>query len=90
MITGLVLGGGHAAATEDGFRGRTAHCRRACSKAKGSSSVTSPSKFPALRNGHLIDYLDQEALRGNLAGLHSIRINDQWRVVFPVGARRSG
>jgi toxin HigB-1 len=23
-----------------------------------------------------------EALRGNLAGKHSIRINDQWRVVF--------
>jgi proteic killer suppression protein len=24
-----------------------------------------------------------EALKGDLAGLHSIRINDQWRVVFP-------
>jgi proteic killer suppression protein len=23
-----------------------------------------------------------EALRGELAGLHSIRVNDQWRVVF--------
>ena len=23
-----------------------------------------------------------EALRGNLAGRHSIRVNDQWRVVF--------
>jgi len=23
-----------------------------------------------------------EALRGNLDGLHSIRVNDQWRVVF--------
>jgi len=23
-----------------------------------------------------------EALRGGLAGLHSIRINDQWRIVF--------
>ena len=23
-----------------------------------------------------------EALRGDLAGLHSVRINDQWRVVF--------
>jgi proteic killer suppression protein len=23
-----------------------------------------------------------EALRGDLAGLHSIRINDQWRVIF--------
>jgi proteic killer suppression protein len=24
-----------------------------------------------------------EALKGDLAGMHSIRINDQWRVVFP-------
>ncbi len=23
-----------------------------------------------------------EALKGNLSGLHSIRINDQWRIVF--------
>lgn len=23
-----------------------------------------------------------EALRGNLAGYHSIRINDQWRIIF--------
>jgi len=23
-----------------------------------------------------------EALKGNLAGLHSVRINDQWRLVF--------
>lgn len=23
-----------------------------------------------------------EALRGNLKGLHSIRVNDQWRIVF--------
>ncbi len=23
-----------------------------------------------------------EVLRGNLAGLHSIRVNDQWRIVF--------
>jgi proteic killer suppression protein len=30
-----------------------------------------------------------EALRGNLSGLHSIRVNDQWRIVFrwtPSGA----
>jgi proteic killer suppression protein len=24
----------------------------------------------------------QEALKGKLRGLHSIRINDQWRVIF--------
>lgn len=23
-----------------------------------------------------------EALKGNLAGFHSIRVNDQWRIVF--------
>ena len=23
-----------------------------------------------------------ERLKGNLAGLHSIRVNDQWRIVF--------
>lgn len=23
-----------------------------------------------------------EALRGDLAGLHSVRVNDQWRIVF--------
>ena len=23
-----------------------------------------------------------EALKGNLAGIHSIRVNDQWRIVF--------
>lgn len=30
-----------------------------------------------------------EALRGDLRGFHSIRINDQWRIVFrwtPLGA----
>jgi plasmid maintenance system killer protein len=28
------------------------------------------------------DAADRIALRGDLAGLHSIRVNDQWRVVF--------
>ena len=28
-----------------------------------------------------------EALRGDLAGFHSIRVNDQWRVVFRWTAR---
>jgi proteic killer suppression protein len=23
-----------------------------------------------------------EALKGNLTGMHSIRVNDQWRIVF--------
>jgi len=31
-----------------------------------------------------------EALRGDLAGFHSIRINDQWRVVFRWGPAGPG
>ena len=34
-----------------------------------------------------------EELKGDLAGLHSIRINDQWRVIFrwtPLVLRKSG
>ena len=30
-----------------------------------------------------------EALRGNLGGYHSIRINDQWRVIFQWTNRRA-
>jgi proteic killer suppression protein len=48
----------------------------------------------ARRKLDMLDYADRladlasppgnrlEALKGDLAGLHSIRINDQWRVVF--------
>ena len=48
----------------------------------------------AKRKLDMLDYADKlddlrsppgnrlEALKGDLAGLHSIRINDQWRVVF--------
>lgn len=48
----------------------------------------------ALRKLDMLDYAAEigdlasppgnrlEALKGNLAGMHSIRINDQWRVVF--------
>ena len=48
----------------------------------------------AARKLDMLDFADQlsdlapppgnrlEALKGGLAGLHSIRINDQWRVVF--------
>jgi len=34
------------------------------------------SDLAAARGNHL------EALRGNLVGKHSIRINDRWRIVF--------
>lgn len=48
----------------------------------------------ALRKLDMLDYAERlsdlasppgnrlEALRGNLAGFHSVRINGQWRVVF--------
>jgi len=48
----------------------------------------------AARKLDMLDYVEQlsdlasppgnrlEALKGDLAGYHSIRINDQWRVVF--------
>jgi proteic killer suppression protein len=48
----------------------------------------------AMRKLDMLDYAEQlsdlasppgnrlEALKGDLAGYHSIRINDQWRVVF--------
>jgi proteic killer suppression protein len=48
----------------------------------------------AVRKLDMLDYAEQlnelasppgnrlEALKGELAGFHSIRINDQWRVVF--------
>lgn len=48
----------------------------------------------ALRKLDLVDYADKlgdlasppgnrlEALKGPLAGFHSVRINDQWRVIF--------
>ena len=35
------------------------------------------SEVPSSKSGNR-----PEALRGNLAGYHSIRVNDQWRVVF--------
>lgn len=51
-------------------------------------------KQPALRKLDMLDAADAindlreppgnhlEALKGNLAGYHSIRINEQWRLVF--------
>ena len=45
-------------------------------------------KFVQLNNAMMLRDLESppgnrlEALKGNLAGKHSIRINDQWRIVF--------
>ena len=45
-------------------------------------------KLDVLNAAHRLDDLRSppanrlEALRGDLAGFHSIRVNDQWRIVF--------
>jgi proteic killer suppression protein len=39
----------------------------------------------SLNDLHIMPGNRLEALKGNLAGKHSIRINDQWRVVFRWG-----
>ncbi len=50
-------------------------------------------KLDMLHYAHRLDDLRSppanhlEALRGDLAGSHSIRVNDQWRVVFRWAAR---
>jgi toxin HigB-1 len=51
-------------------------------------------KLTALDAAHMLTDLrappgnQLEALKGNLAGYHSIRVNDQWRVIFkwPTGS----
>jgi proteic killer suppression protein len=50
--------------------------RRARNKLYVLDAATSLADLNAVPGNHL------EALIGNLAGYHSIRINDQWRVVF--------
>jgi toxin HigB-1 len=45
-------------------------------------------KMDVLNAAHKLDDLRSppgnqlEALKGNLAGFHSIRVNDQWRIIF--------
>jgi len=47
-----------------------------------------PRKLDMLNNARVLDDLRMppgnrlEALKGDLRGYHSIRINDQWRIVF--------
>lgn len=49
---------------------------------------TALRKFDVLNAAHRLDDLRSppanrlEALRGEFAGFHSIRVNDQWRIVF--------
>lgn len=75
-----------------GFRGKFAETIfRQRAVPKGFSPTVAPvarRKLVMLNNAtSLTDLLSPpgnrlEALRGDLAGRHSIRINDQWRIVF--------
>ena len=73
------------AATEDLFHGRaTARARRFPSDV----ARTAIRKLDALNAATSLDDLRSppgnrlEALRGSLRGSHSVRVNDQWRIVF--------
>lgn len=73
------------AATEDLFHGRnTSRARRFPPDIKRNAL----RKLDVLNAAHRLDDLRSppanrlEALGGDLAGFHSIRVNDQWRIVF--------
>lgn len=73
------------AATEDLFHGRrTSRARRFPTDIVD----TALRKMDALNAAAKLDDLKAppgnrlEALKGNLQGFHSIRVNDQWRLVF--------
>ena len=73
------------AATEDLFHGRrTSRARRFPADMVG----TALRKLDALNAAAKLDDLKAspgnrlEALKGDLRGFHSIRVNDQWRLVF--------
>lgn len=72
-------------ATEDLFHGRSsARTRRFPSDVRRAAI----RKFDMLNAAHQIDDLRSppgnrlEALAGDLRGFHSIRVNQQWRVIF--------
>lgn len=73
------------AATEDLYHGRSnARVRRLPAEVVSKG----PRKLDMLNAAHVIDDLAVppgnrlEKLRGDLEGKYSIRINDQWRVIF--------
>jgi proteic killer suppression protein len=73
------------AARQDFFHGRsTARTRRYPS----DLARTAVRKLDAINAAHVLDDLRAppgnrlEALKGDLAGRHSIRINSQWRIIF--------
>ena len=71
--------------TEDLFHGRPTRRARTIADTLARAAIR---KLDALNAAH--DLLDLrappgnrlEAMRGDLAGFHSIRVNDQWRIVF--------
>ena len=72
-------------ATEDLYHGRPSkHARRF----PNTIVRTALRKLDMLNAAYRLEDLREppgnqlEALKGNLAGFHSIRINDQWRVIF--------
>lgn len=81
----LVIGSFGDAATEDLFHGlRSAKVRRY----PRDILKAAVRKLDMINGAHILDDLRSppgnrlEALRGDLRGFHSIRINEQWRVVF--------
>ena len=72
-------------ATEDLYHGHPSkHARRF----PNTIVRTALRKLDVLNAAHRLEDLREppgnqlEALKGNLAGFHSIRINDQWRITF--------
>ena len=72
-------------ATEDLYHGRRTKRVR---QLPGDIVAAALRKFDLLNAAHVLRDLRSppgnrlEALRGNWAGFHSVRVNDQWRVVF--------
>ncbi len=72
-------------ATEDLYHGRPSkHARRF----PDTIARMALRKLDVLNAAHRLEDLREppgnqlEMMKGNLAGFHSIRINDQWRVIF--------
>lgn len=72
-------------ATEDLYHGRTSHRVRRFSPALKRLALR---KLDILNAAYRLDDLREppgnrlEVLKGDLAGYHSIRVNDQWRLIF--------
>ena len=78
--------------TEDLYHGRSSNRVRRIPPDVGDSALRKMDMIQAAAN--LTDLRTPpgnrlEALRGNLKGFHSIRINDQWRIIFRWNAREA-